>query len=86
MSSQYPPLEDAGFSSQNFLNTEDDKYTIQNSRTSLPKNSSKKRQGGAQEDQISSDTLIIKLIRRIQAEHNPPTPSPLPPSVIPCYD
>ena len=29
MSSQYPPLEDGGFSSQNFLNTEDDTYTLQ---------------------------------------------------------
>ena len=29
MSSQYPPLEDATFSSQNFLNTEDSEYTLQ---------------------------------------------------------
>ena len=29
MSSQYPPLEDVGFSKTNFLNTEDDEYSIQ---------------------------------------------------------
>ncbi len=29
MSSQYPPLEDGNFASQNFLNTEDDKYTLE---------------------------------------------------------
>ena len=38
MSSQYPPLEDGGFSSQNFLNTEDDKYTLQELENLFAKN------------------------------------------------